>query len=944
MAPLLAPYNNAMRLGQGFNSYTQQICLNDAVMQYSKVKNQDAVTKPPEIAKPLSIQPSQDGDSLQTQRQSTDASGKGVSQIVSYSSRFVDKLSDVTDAMNISASLSIKTATIGGAASGSFIDSDKFKESDMNFFIQVKVVNQVIFGEDYTEFQDVLPPGAKFTEVYGDTFISGFEEGGELNALISVKVSDKSKTFAIKAELEASLGTPALSGDFKGGVDMNKSEMKSSTETTVTVNWSGGGQIKPTNAIWDVNTLTLAACNFPDLVAKTPQRTYAILSKYASLKSFVKTYKPSSVLTYENAGVYTGALLDMYMDYKSIWKQIQVANFELKNRRADITIAEPSEEVRELAIERENALAAIAEREKALAAKAKLLEGIPADMSVTKQPVPEQNVPGSVPQEESKQSEEPQATTNSPATDMQVSTPSTATPPQQDVPPPIPKIADLIDFNPYKPTAMGLDKARRDCRNEMVKIVAEVDLITTFPHLALDSRREENFVSPRVFTQLLPIVTLRAVETDKPDSNLNPKNLVILGETSERPRLQQWLYNRAGRKDAPQPYPAMLSSLERNMTKSKTFDMGDDWCGVADPGKTTHFFNCLDRIDQSWEPKSVGIWVQNEILIGLKVFYTNGLDVSHGECSGAPSGTINIADDESQFAIQLALESADQPNTTARVRSLQLTLDTVKTREYPEMSRPVATHNNLKTVILSPPTNGLWSFRGFWGSVASYHGGFLALGAVWGADPSDKGGRAGQQPPAGSTAPMGPNYLMFTGRPLPEEAVKSAEEYRNKAGNYSMSMFIGDANIDKNSKYFNDLQYVQDGWEVGSITFYTDREGTNLTGYIIRYRNDNSITIRRGNIPEGELGDAVDSNAQYWTQVNFDLSQHSRDESKTAVSFVQLIDVAGTKKKFGRGLERVDQTNLCRPDPSWFLTGFWGYYNGDLGAFTQLGALWAKRK
>ena len=31
MSLLLAPYNNVMRLGQGFNSYTQQICVDDAV-------------------------------------------------------------------------------------------------------------------------------------------------------------------------------------------------------------------------------------------------------------------------------------------------------------------------------------------------------------------------------------------------------------------------------------------------------------------------------------------------------------------------------------------------------------------------------------------------------------------------------------------------------------------------------------------------------------------------------------------------------------------------------------------------------------------------------------------------------------------------------------------------------------------------------------------------
>lgn len=45
--------------------------------------------------------------------------------------------------MNISGSLSIKTSTIGGKASGSYVDSDKFKSSDINFHLQVKVTNQM---------------------------------------------------------------------------------------------------------------------------------------------------------------------------------------------------------------------------------------------------------------------------------------------------------------------------------------------------------------------------------------------------------------------------------------------------------------------------------------------------------------------------------------------------------------------------------------------------------------------------------------------------------------------------------------------------------------------------------------------------------------------------------------------------------------------------------
>src|SRR5262249_750603 len=61
----------------------------------------------------------------------------GPSQVVTYSARFVDKLSDVTDDMNISGSLSVKYGTIGGSGRGAFIDSDKFKESDLNYYISV---------------------------------------------------------------------------------------------------------------------------------------------------------------------------------------------------------------------------------------------------------------------------------------------------------------------------------------------------------------------------------------------------------------------------------------------------------------------------------------------------------------------------------------------------------------------------------------------------------------------------------------------------------------------------------------------------------------------------------------------------------------------------------------------------------------------------------------
>lgn len=58
--------------------------------------------------------------------------------------------SDITDALNVSGSLSIKYGAIGGSGKGQFIDSDKFRDSDLNFFIQVSEMRHIVLpvGQD----------------------------------------------------------------------------------------------------------------------------------------------------------------------------------------------------------------------------------------------------------------------------------------------------------------------------------------------------------------------------------------------------------------------------------------------------------------------------------------------------------------------------------------------------------------------------------------------------------------------------------------------------------------------------------------------------------------------------------------------------------------------------------------------------------------------------
>lgn len=174
-------------------------------------------------------------------------------------------------------SLEIKCDAIGGGggASAHFIDSNKFKESDLNYFIQVKVTNQQLVADDVTEFSPIANVSdADFTRVYGDSFISGFIEGGEFNALVSIKLKDRSKAKEIGGQLKIDLDLKAASvhGQAEGG----KKDLESTYEgeTTISVAWTGGGDIKDESVNdWTLAALKAVSMEFPERVMACPMRT-----------------------------------------------------------------------------------------------------------------------------------------------------------------------------------------------------------------------------------------------------------------------------------------------------------------------------------------------------------------------------------------------------------------------------------------------------------------------------------------------------------------------------------------------------------------------------------------------------------------------------------------------------------------------------------------------
>lgn len=278
-----------------------------------------------------------------------------------------------------------------------------------------------------------------------------------------MKVLDKSKIFAVKAGLEAELTTPGISGAVKANVEIENSKLSKETETTITVNWSGGGSIKHPADPWTIETLKKAAAAFPEYVAITPQRTFAILTKYTALKSFHEKCKEISVLDYENAGIYTGALLDSFMDYKALWKQINHSIWELEAGRATIEMCEVTEEMATLAVVH------------------------PTPQDIQRLSTGANETPESRKARETKDAVAKKIASRDPTKHGETDADNFTT------------------YPPFSPSFAGLIRARKICRSEMAKIVREVDVIAKQPELATDMERDLFFLHPLVFKQLLPV-------------------------------------------------------------------------------------------------------------------------------------------------------------------------------------------------------------------------------------------------------------------------------------------------------------------------------------------------------------------------------------------------------------------------------------------------------
>ncbi|PGG99338.1 hypothetical protein GX51_06374 [Blastomyces parvus] len=341
----LAPYTSLMRIGQGFNSYTQQICIDDAVIvhEYNDGSGNQHHCLPGEFPPDDADDSKKDAGDVTMEEAAQPADTclqpaantkpekvkpSNVNQTVTYTAHAIDNLADVVDTLNISSSATINYANSHSNGSASFVKENSISESDINFIVSVKVTNELPIRPTHLEFRplDGLDPD-QFPEVYGDCFIAGFLEGGEFSAIVSIKVQDKNKISRVKMAAEMQLSATTYFQPRSGAVaDRENLDIWTDTDLSISVTWSGGGSIKNPKASWDLPTIIQAANDFPAQVSKYSQRTQAILMSYNSIRSFhefnAKAVRPFVVLDYRLCELYTAELLSAFIAYKTLWKLI----------------------------------------------------------------------------------------------------------------------------------------------------------------------------------------------------------------------------------------------------------------------------------------------------------------------------------------------------------------------------------------------------------------------------------------------------------------------------------------------------------------------------------------------------------------------------------------------------------------------------------------------
>ncbi|KAH0174052.1 hypothetical protein KCU67_g971, partial [Aureobasidium melanogenum] len=795
MALMLAPYNEAMRLGMGFNSYTQQLCCNDIVrlpggrpatesdLKDTKQNPPSQKSLPSSGAEAGILSTPQGTESIMQKRIGVGNDNQNVvSQVVSWNASFVDTVSEVTKKLDISGALSVNVDAIGSVkVAGHYVDDKALKESDATYDITVNVTNQRLEAPQITQFAPIANVDAsRFQEVYGDCFISGFLEGGVFHAIVACKKVDDKASSDMGGDISAGANVSGL--EIKGEI---KATFKTGSEkkkytTTITVNWSGGGDIKPDNIQeWDIKSLTRVAMDFPDQVAACPQRTYAILTKYTSLRSFHEATNRGSPLDYENAGIYTNSLLDAYMDYKYIWSLIQERIGALDKGLSKVQRAEEEDG---LATYRASFAQSYKERLELFQKAEKTIQENPSKYR-----------------------------------DVVVE-------------PPMPPNA----LQAYTADLYGLDHAKRDCRFEMIKIVREVKAVSLDPQVATDPSRIWQYVAPSIFRRLVPL--------DKPIEEKNPEAAA---------KIKEHVANTV--EDAAQNYHKASTVGEClyqsgqptcDLEKRVNVQYGhlarhwriDSINGQSITPPYAQQFNDLEVLHKTYTVANITVWYDNKRLVGIQLLYQNGQALFHGIKDSSYQSTsfnVNSGPKDDPDRVNLVWLEAHADDTG---KAWVDTLRVLSSRDLlvVEPTERLKYNTSFELKAAKPKSGGDWELKGFYGSFHPSEKAFAQLSPIWGTTAIDD--------PVPKAMPLFESAAWPSVLSWPTSAIDSLSSHLTKGDKYRLSHPRGSL-ANTSGRLFNALDHIDESWVMEKADFYfSDLEGTSvLAGIAVDYENGKQL-------------------------------------------------------------------------------------------------------
>nr|GAT56541.1 predicted protein [Mycena chlorophos] len=443
----MAPYDPSMRLGIGYNTFTQELCARDVVKTTG-----NSGSKAPAgwtSSSQTVVVPSPPSETP-----------RFTNQQVQSTVQFIPSYIELVDTLGISAASHIKHAAAGGPYAA-FLDLGPFRTHHLHYLIRVLATREAAVGQaaEFTDI-DVIPnlTEKERVSVYGDCFISGFNEGGELVALVSVKLNEPTDAniAATKQQIEQQLHV--------GLATKTEDSKQIAGETRIVVLKRCGGVPDPRTE-WSLAVLKDEIRPFPKHAFAHPVRISPVLTNYSTLKSFhvARAQNKFSVPQYTKNGVhvYAGALLEAFVEYQLVMSELQKTIHAVE--RGDYSLT-PQPEVAELVH-----LSADAQ------AKSEASRVVKQEDADWEQPSIAPSTAGG----SSSHNRERSGTVNS-------------------------KWFNCL--SPYPATVLGLQQARLDCRTEMMRIVDQIDLITEEPDLASTFGCFWENRSPTILRTLLPTV------------------------------------------------------------------------------------------------------------------------------------------------------------------------------------------------------------------------------------------------------------------------------------------------------------------------------------------------------------------------------------------------------------------------------------------------------